>query len=285
MKMNMSICDQCGAPLPIPANEFPKGCRFCRHRFGDHWEPPQVSVLDPRMSALNAVDTVSKELKHKEVSRSFLSKASLERTVLYYIPILEFGGSHAPGPFDTSIAENTIRTTEQLPFDPVEMRKKGVVFPLRNLRGLLKKIKPRSHGSGGSWGRLVYFPVWEVAYRFRGIVFKSYVSAVDGIPLKLQAFRCHKKKSWMSLFGLLSLAILLGRAINQGGGPLALSAIFILPVSALLLPYFWELFAFREIVEIQGETVSFKEIDYPENSFKESFRRCWDPALGKFFKK
>jgi hypothetical protein len=107
------------------------------------------------------------------------------------------------------------------------------------------------------------------------MVFKSYVSAYDGIPLKIQALRNHRKKSGLSLFGLLSLAVLLGRAINSGGGALMFSAIFVLPVSAILFPYFWELFAFQEIVEIQGETVSFKEINYPENSFNNSFKRLF----------
>lgn len=272
MKMNMSVCESCGAPLPVPGNALPTECRFCGHRFGDTWEPLHVTFLNPRMSALNAVDTVSGELKRKEVSRAFSRIASREWTVLYYIPILESGGSLTHEPFDTSIAEKTIRTTEQLPFDPVEMRKKGVVFPLRNLHALLKKKDRRSPGPVGNGRRLVYFPVWEVAYRFRGIVFKSYVSAVDGTSLKIQALRCHKKKSWMSLFGMLCLAILLGRPINSGGAALVFSAVFILPVSTILFPYFWELFAFQEMVEIQGETVNFKEIDYPENSFKNSFK-------------
>jgi hypothetical protein len=275
MKTEMSVCNNCGAPLPLPENMLPKSCRFCRHQFGEHWEPMDVRFLSPRISALNALDIVKKEMKRKEVSRTFLNNASLERSVLYYIPILEFGGNQSTAPFDSSIAENTIRTSELLPFDPIEMRKTGVVVPLPHLHILLKKTQSKSRESMGHSRKLIYFPVWEVVYRFRGIVFKSYVSAYDGIPLKIQALRNHKKKSALSLLGLLALAVLLGRGANTGGGALMLSAIFVLPVSAILFPYFWELFAFLEIVEIQGETVNFKEINYPENSFKNSFKRLF----------
>lgn len=275
MKTEMSVCEYCGAPIPVPANILPKGCRFCRHQFGEHWEPVDVRFLSPWMSALNASDIVKKELKRKEVCRTFLNSASPERTVLYYIPILEFGGSMPAAPFDTSFTEKTIRTAELLPFDPVEMRKTGTVVPLPHLHILLKKTQSRIKESRGYVRRLIYFPVWEVSYRFRGIVFKSYISAVDGIPLKIQAMRNHKKKSALSLFGLLCLAVLMGRGFNMGGGAMLFPAVFVLPVSTILLPYFWELFAFQEMVEIQGETVSYKEIDYPDNSFVNSFKRLF----------
>lgn len=288
-------------------------CRYCGNKYYVPQDLPPAVVIKPRVDQQNARDIVLKELRHDEISSSFLSRSFFERAVLYYIPFFELRGiragfaSSAAGkppeysytaydyiekandlsdlslePFDPTTVENAIISAEQLPFNPVEMRKKGLVLPPGNLAALLKNENPHARESVESHRRLVYFPVWEIGYTFRGIIFKSYVSAVDGRPLKIQGLRSHKKKLRLSLFGMLALAILLGRGINSGAGGLLIAAIFVLPLSVFLFPYFWELFAFQEMVEKQGDTIHFKTINYTENSFEKFSRKMVDGFLNLF---
>lgn len=313
MKVNVSGCRDCGAPLPVMEGQNVTECRYCGIKSYIPRDLPPAVVLKPRVDRQKAKDSVLKELRHDEISPSFLSRSFFERAVLYYIPFFELRGIRAgftsslPSkppeysytayayidkandlsdlslePFDPTTVEDAIIGAEHLPFDPVEMRKKGVVLPPRNLAVLMQNQNPHARESVESHRRLVYFPVWEVGYTFRGIIFKSYVSAVDGRPLKIQGLRNHKKKLRISLFGMLALAILLGRGINSGGGPLIITAIIVLPLSAILFPYFWELFAFQEMVEIQGDTIDLKTINYTENSFEKFSRKLVDGFLNLF---
>ncbi len=313
MKVNVSGCRNCGAPLPVMEGQFVTQCTYCGNKSYVHRDLPPAIVLKPRVDKQKARDIVLKELRHDEVSPSFLSRSFFEGAVLYYIPFFELRGiragftSSSPSkppeysysaynfiekandlsdlslePFDSTTVENAVISAEQIPFNPVEMRKKGVVIPPRDLVSLLKNQDPHARESVESHRRLVYFPVWEIGYTFRGIIFKSYVSAVDGRPLKTQALRSHKKKLRISLFGMLSMAILLGRGINSGGGGLVMAAIFVLPLSTILFPYLWELFAFQEMVEKQGDTIDLKTINYTENSFEKFSRKMMDGVLNLF---
>lgn len=313
MKVNVSGCRDCGAPLPLMEGQFVTQCRYCGNKYYVHRDLPPAVVIKPRVDRQNARDIVLKELRHEEISATFLSRSFFERAVLYYIPFFELRGIRAgftsslPSkppeysyiaydyidkandlsdlalePFDLAAVENAVIGAEQLPFDPVEMRKKGVVIPPRDLAALLKNENPHARESVESHRRLIYLPVWEIGYTFRGIMFKSYVSAADGRPLKIQALRSHKKKLRISLFGMLALAILLGRGINSGGGGLVMAAIVVLPIAAILFPYFWELFAFQEMVEKQGETINLKTINYTENSFEKFSRKLVDGFLNLF---
>jgi hypothetical protein len=298
MKVEVSGCNYCGAPLPLVENQFVTECRYCSNKYYVHQDLPPAVILKPQIDKHSARDTVLKELKDKEIAANFIRNSLFERAVLYFIPFFELRGIKAgfspPAPdkpkeynylaydylekasdladlsldfFESRIVEDAILTAEQMPFNPVEMRKMGVVIPPGNLMALIKSENPHAREAVENYHRLIYFPVWEISYSFQGIVFKSYTSAVDGQPMKIQALRNHKKKLKMALFGLLALAIFLGRGIHVGGGPLIVTAIFGLPVAAILFPYFWELFAFQEIVEKRGEMVNYQTINYTENSF------------------
>lgn len=297
MKINVSSCDSCGAPLPVSESQFVTECRYCKNKYYIPQDFPPAVVLKPLASKESARNIVLKELQDPEISVHFLKNSFYERGVLYYIPFFEVRGIRSgftsPSPtespeynylayeylekandltdldlefFQSETVETAVISAEQVPFNPVEMRQTGIVLPPREIISLMRNKNPYALESIEHYHRLIYFPVWEISYSFRGIIFKSYVSGVDGKPIKIQGLRSHKRKLWISMSGLLALAVILGRGINAGSGGLLLMAIIGLPATAILLPYFWELFAFQEIVEIRGEVKEYQTINYTENA-------------------
>ncbi|MCP5106002.1 MAG: hypothetical protein GY950_21640 [bacterium] len=312
MKVSVSACENCGAPLPVTECQMVTECRYCKNKYYIHQELPPAVVLKPGLNAGKAKDIVLKELGDKEISPNFIQNSSFEQGVLYYIPFFEERGiragvASAPqgknrggeysylaydsiektndltdlglGERELHIVEDTMISADRVPYNPVEMRKTGVILSPQNLSLLTTEKKQQAETariSVEAYYRLLYFPVWEIRYSFQGIFFKSYVSGVDGRPLKVQGLRSHKKKLGMAMSGLLALAVILGRGLNAGGGGLVVSAIVGLPASAILFPYLWELFAFREIVEKRGDKVNFHSINYTENSFEKFSRKLVD---------
>lgn len=310
MKVNVSSCDSCGAPLPVSESQFVTECHYCKNKYYIPQEFPPAVVLKPLASKESTRNIVLKELQDPEISVHFLKNSFYERGALYYVPFFEVRGIRSgftsPSPsaspeynylayeylekandlsdldleflqFET--VETAVISAEQVPFNPVEMRQTGIVLPPRDLISLIRNKNPYALESVEHYHRLIYFPVWEISYSFRGIIFKSYVSGVDGKPIKIQGLRSHKKKLWMSMFGLLALAVILGRGINAGSGGLLLMAIIGLPATAILLPYFWELFAFQEIVEIRGEVKEYQTINYTENALLKYGRKMVEGIL------
>jgi hypothetical protein len=279
-------------------SQFVTECRYCGSKFYVHQDIPPAVVLKPQIDKTKARNLVLNELRDKEVAVGFLKSSFYEGAELYYIPFFEVRGiktgysSSEPGQpqeynyvaydyvekandlsdlaldyFDYAIVEDAITSAEQAPFSPVEMRKTGVVIPPQHIHSLVKKEEPQSREVVENYHRLVYFPVWEVSYTYKGILFKSYVSAIDGRSLKIQGLRSHKKKLKLSMLGLLCLAVIFGRGMNAGGGALMLMALLSIPIAAVLFPYLWELFAFQEIVEKRGGLVLYETINYTENMF------------------
>ncbi len=82
------------------------------------------------------------------------------------------------------------------------------------------------------------------------------------------------------MLGILGFAMVLGRAINVGGGPFLVALFFLTPIGLILFPYFWELFAFREMVEIENDIVMFRTINYTENSFIKFSHKVVDKFTG-----
>jgi hypothetical protein len=251
-----------------------------------------------------------KGLRHKAVSRNFLSNSFFESATLYYIPFFEVRGVKAGwknpipaspedysyqafdflekannlsdlkiGFFDYSIVENSILNAQQVSFNPVEMRKEGVVLPAKELDALHRNNAPQSIDVVELHFRLVYFPVWEVTYTYKGIIFRSYLSATDGQLIKIHALKDHRKKLILAITGLFGVGTLLSRGIKIGfiflKTPafgfslffLGLGIPFFIFLSAILFPYFWRLFAFREEVIIRGKLIESNPINYSENKF------------------
>lgn len=310
MKINVSSCDSCGAPLPVSESQFVTECRYCKNKYYIPQDLPPAVVLKPLASKESARNIVLKELRDPEISVHFLKNSFYERGVLYYIPFFEVRGIRSgftsPSPsaapeynylayeylekandlsdldlefFEFETVETAVISAEQVPFNPVEMRRTGIVLPPRDIYNLMRNKKTHVEESVEHYHRLIYFPVWEISYSFRGIIFESYVSGIDAKPIKIQGLRSHKKKLWLSMFGLLSLAVIMGRGINAGSGGLLLTALIGLPAAAILLPYFWELFAFQEIVEIRGETKEYQTINYTENALLKYGRKMVESIL------
>ncbi len=310
MKISISGCNSCGAPLPVSESQFVTECRYCKNKYYIPQEFPPAVVLKPLASKESARNIVLKELRNPEISQHFLKNSFYERGVLYYVPFFEVrgirSGFNSPSPtdppeysylayeslekandlsdldlefFQFNTVETAVLSAEQVPFNPLEMRQTGIVLPPRDIHSLMRNKNPYALESVENYQRLIYFPIWEISYSFRGIIFKSYVSAVDGKPIKIQGLRDHKRKLWMSLFGLLALAVIMGRGINAGSGGLMMAAIIGLPATAILLPYFWELFAFQEIVEIRGEIKEYQTINYTENALLKYGRKIVESVL------
>ncbi len=311
MNTHVFSCMSCGAPLPVVDGQWVTLCRYCNHKHYIPREQPPALVLKPAVDGAEARNTVLEGLKHQDVSKSFPVSSTFERAVLYFIPFFEARGIKAgvnPAAdgkgtefaylsyeymekasdlrdlgellFDFSIVEEAVLSGEHQPFDPVAMRKQGMVIPPQNLAVLCREDQERGREELETFHRVIYFPVWEIGYNYQGVLFKSYVSAVDGRPLKIQALRCHKKKLRFAFFGLWCLAIMLGRAINAGTGGILMVVLLVLPLSIPLLPFFWERFAFQEMVEIYGDTAHFKTINYTENSFLKFSRKLVEGVTG-----
>ncbi|MCU0290190.1 MAG: hypothetical protein MUF15_27870, partial [Acidobacteria bacterium] len=282
----------------------------CKKKYYIPQEFPPAIVVKPKTNKETARNIVLKELRDRDISKYFLKHSFYEKGMLYYIPNFEVRGirSGFTSPSSTEPPEYTylayeylektndlneldlkffqpetvadaLISAEQVPFNPVEMRKSGFVLPSSNINLLMRNQNPHALESVEHYFRLVYFPIWEISYSFKGIIFKSYVSGVDGKPIKIQGLRSHKRKLWMAMSGLLALAVIMGRGINAGLGGLIITSIIGLPAAAILFPYFWELFAFQEIVEKRGEIKEYQTINYTENALEKYGQKFIDGLI------
>lgn len=307
MKIRVSGCESCGAPLPVSEGQFVTECHYCKNKYFIPQELPPAVVLKPTISKEKARNIVLKELRDPDISKHFLQHSFYERGVLYYIPFFEVRGIRSgftsPTPtepqeynylayeymektnnlnhldlefFQPEAVADALISAEHIPFNPVEMRKTGMVLPSQDINLLMRNKNSNAFESVEHYLRIIYYPMWEISYSFRGIIFKSYVSGVDGKPIQIHGLRSHKKKLWIAMSGLLALAVIMGRGINAGLVGLLLAAIIGLPAAAILLPYFWELFAFQEIVEIRGDMKEYQTINYTENALEKYCRKFLD---------
>lgn len=320
--MNVSVvnCNHCGGPLPVVPGQCICRCAYCRNPYYLNLDQPPAVVLADEVDADEARDMVLKALRDPRIEPGFRARTYFERATLFYIPFSEVRGIKAgwapndpakPGGdgyslvsfeylepandlsaislevLDRNLVESAMLKAEQIPFQPVEMRRRGVVLP----------ASPPGFSRGGNESpdfretvethlRIIYFPVWEIAYSYRGMVFYSYCSAVDGSLILVNGLRNHRRKLALSLLGSFSLALLLGRsvrlAINLAAG-IRLSPIPLLTALGLvagagfawsvLFPYLWRLFAFREEISFSGEFETSRTISYREGRLLKFSRR------------
>jgi len=286
-------------------------CRHCRANFYVPQSFPPAVVLDPEVTEEKAKGRVIDGLRHKEIAKGFLKKSFFEKATLYFIPIFEVRGIKTgwtpPAPdslsefnfqsfdylekandihalklgfLDYALVEESLLQARQVPFDPVLMRQKGVILPADKVPDVMKREQAQSNMDVVErYHRIIYFPVWEIAYTYRGILFRSYVSAVAGEILKLHGLRSHQTKLLLAIGGLFSLGALLPRVLKMifimNQTPAVGFSLFffvigfpiLLFITFLLLPYFWRLFAFREEVVITGQMVDRFSINYTENKW------------------
>lgn len=311
MRPEFAGCKNCGGPLKIVPSQYLVRCNHCRSEFYHNQQFPPAVVLEQEVDLKTAKANILKALRHKQVAKKFLKSSFFEKGRLFYIPFFEVRGIKAGwsppdtdnrseynyqsfdylerandlnnldlGFFDYSIVEESLLKARQMPFDPVVMRKKGEILPPDEIVTVLKKAGDESSVSVvEKYYRLIYFPVWEIGYTHKGIIFRSYLSAVDGKVIKLHALRDHKLKLFLAIGGLFSLGTLITRVFKMAWIMMQTPAIgfslfffvlgfpVLLLLTALLLPYLWRLFAFREEVKIMGALIEYQPINYTENSW------------------
>lgn len=326
MKVQLYSCRNCGGALKAMAGQAVIRCHYCNSLFYVHHDFPKIVVLKPEIELNGAKGIILKGLRHPSVSSPFIRNSYFEKATLYFIPFFEIRGIRAgwdslPGTdikqygyqafgflekandltgikigwVDYSAVEESILNASQIPFDATEMRKVGVVLPFGKVESFKnERFQPNADVVEVHY-RVVYFPVWEIGYTYRGIIFKSYLSAVDGRILKIHALKNHRRKLLLAIGGLFGLATLLARGfklafvmtrtplIGVSVGFLVIVFPLFLFLAALLFPFLWRLYAFREELVIRGKWTESIPIDYTENKllrfsrvFSDQFTRLFD---------
>lgn len=320
MKVKVISCSECGAPLRVSEGQFISLCKFCNVKYYVKQDIPPAILIKDNILLKDAKKIVLDQLRNKAVSKGFLSNSYFEKGTLFFIPMIEIRGIKARATsmeitgknefgysaydyiengsnlsdleidfIEGSILEESLLNADQAEYDVIEMRKRGVVLPLKSDFRLNDKTSPEEQIVVEKHIRIIYFPVWEINYSYNGIVFKSYISAIDGAAIKVQAIKDHRKKLIFSIIGIFSLTTLFARGLkflliymvgvkqgmSSGGvllGFLLFGALFTLMISSLLIPFFWEMFAFREMVSIRRDEVESKLINYSDNSLMKFLR-------------
>lgn len=189
------------------------------------------------------------------------------------------------GFIDTDRVEAMLPQAETMPFDPVALRRLGVLLPVRGLPTVPHNLGPTCLPVLEQHVRIVYVPVWEIVYTYSGLVFKSYVTAVDGVCLQWSALRHPQRKAALSLLGLFGIGVLAGRLSKMIPMVLvfglSLMAMLVLFVGAalLLLPFLWQNVAAPEIVTCNGPFRRYEPLEGTERGISGWFNRVRDRFL------
>ncbi|MEN8153899.1 MAG: hypothetical protein ABFR75_07730 [Acidobacteriota bacterium] len=315
MKVEVFSCSECGGPLKVAVSQFVVSCNYCGVLYHVKQKIPPAVSIKSSITLSDAKRIVLKELKDDIIAREFLHNSFFEKGTLFFIPFIEVRGIKSKETplhnsnivefnyqafdyiergsdlndldidfIESSLVEESLLNAEQKEFNLVEMRKSGVVLSMKNYTFFTNRERDAAESVIEKHYRIIYIPVWEINYSYKGIIFKSYVSAINGDPIKIQALKNHKKKLFYSILGLFSLGIIFSRGLKlllfsstaanlgiRGGGMfllvLAGSGIAALFLFFLLFPFLWETFAFREIVSKRRDGVKSSSINYTENSF------------------
>lgn len=328
MKANVLSCIECGGSLKVSEGQFLTKCSYCGTDYFIDQKFPPVILIKKHIDIKNAKNIVLKKLKNKNVSKEFLKNSYFEKGTLYYIPFVEIRGIKTriiTSPesdkkkfnylayeyvergseltelsisfIDMNCIEETLANAEQEKFDLVKMRKAGVVLPVAErllAEGRADYLEP---DQVEHHHRIIYLPVWEINYTYRGIIFHSYISAVDGTPIEIKAMKNHRRKLLASITGIALLGILFAKLLSIGLVYLAASrtgnsiatfqlfgilggGIISIFVFLILFPYFWEIYAFREFLIIRRDELESETINYEENFFTKLMKKIRS-GLGK----
>lgn len=332
MKIEVFSCSECGGPLKVAESQFVTNCNYCGVLYYIKQKIPPAVTIKNSITVSDAKRIVLRKLKDDVIAKEFLHNSFFEKGTLLFIPFIEVRGIKSKEAalynsnkvefnyqaFDyiergsdlndldvdfinSSLVEESLLNAEQTNFNLVEMRKTGVVLALKTQSFLKTKENELTANVIEKHFRIIYIPVWEINYSYKGIIFKSYISGIDGAPIKIQALKNHRKKIFYSILGLFSLGIIFSRGLKlllfstvatkmgiRGGGlfllVLAVGGIVAFFLFFLLFPFLWETFAFREIVSIRKEGIDSRLVNYTENSFTKFGRKIVESitsALGK----
>lgn len=332
MKVEVFSCSECGGPLKVAEGQFVTNCNYCGVLYYVKQKIPPAVSFKNSITLGDAKRIVLKELNNDIIAKEFLHNSFFEKGTLFFIPFIEVRGIKSKEAamynsnkvefsyqafdyiergsdlndldidfIDSSLVEESLLNAKQTDFDLVQMKKSGVVLSLKSDNFLKDHESDMTANVIEKHYRIIYIPVWEINYSYRGIIFKSYISGIDGAPIKIQGLKNHGKKVFYAILGLFSLGILLSRGLKlflfssaaakmgiRGGGlfllVMAVGGIVAVFLFSLLSPFLWEMFAFREIVSIRKEGIESSSINYTENSFTKfgnRIVRSITSALGK----
>ena len=178
------------------------------------------------------------------------------------------------GFIDISQVEDAMLKADQMEFNPAEIRKKGVLLPITRVQPSQPEAEQPALPVIEFYVRILYFPVWEICYSYEGILFKSYLEGVSSGIIKVSAIKSGKRNLLMALLGTFALGTLISRSLILGFRTLAFAPMILVALLlvsgtafALFFPYFWQLFAFREIIEKGPKIIDSYPIHYSENRF------------------
>ncbi len=312
MENRIFNCGKCQSIIRLVPGQHVGECFSCNTRYYSQQGLPPAVVLKSELSQEQAKDLVVQGFKHQEVASDFRTNAKFAGANCYYVPIFEmrivqvgwktqafaseavFSYSSSGqltvandlkdldiGTIDISLVEQALLKATYVPYNPLEMRKAGVVLPFTELKLLQESDAVMNPDIVEKFYRLIYLPVWQVSYQYNGILLKNYVSAIDGQIISLKVFKEHKKQILYSLLGLMSIAVVMGRGIIEGPFFAIVSFAIATPLIIMLVPYFWEMYAFRELARIQGDMIEKQPFGFEEHSFIETFKTFFKNILGK----
>lgn len=192
------------------------------------------------------------------------------------------------GFIDLSLVEEGLLAADQIPFDPPALRHLGVVLPVERMQPLSSGLEPFAVPLVEHDVRLIYFPVWEIAYSLHGVVFKSYLDAICGRVIRLQSLRSRRRNIIRAMTGMCGCGIAMARScklllVMQGLNPsFILFFLGVLGISFLLIPYFWQLCACREMLVSGPGFSDATPIDSPDNAMTRLFERASETLLRVF---
>ncbi len=95
MNVKVISCSECGAPFRVAEGQFLTLCKFCNVKYYVKQDfPPAINIKD-NIDLGDAKKIVLDELRHKEVSKGFLSNSYFEKGTLFFIPLIEIRGIKA----------------------------------------------------------------------------------------------------------------------------------------------------------------------------------------------
>ncbi len=164
------------------------------------------------------------------------------------------------GFIDLALVEECLLCAGQIPFDPPALRRLGVVLPASRPQPLSSGLEPYSLPLLEYDVRLVFLPVWEIAYSLHGVLFRSYLDAVLGRVIRVHALRSARRNRLRAILWTAAAAIALARTFKLALHPerspasmmfsseMLLLFAAVLGANVLLLPYFWQIYAGREML-------------------------------------
>jgi len=211
--------------------------------------PPTKPEKSPWETGFHALEFFSVfRQKNQCQDKTVFSSSSFQ----FYAPANPFLLQRMPN-LDLLCLENAILKAEQLPFDPLSMRRQGVLLGPDLPPPIAALAEEEKTGLIESQIRVLYFPIWEISFSHNGLVYKNYVDAIEGTPLLVQTLHDSFSNRLYSMLGLLAFALILAGTLRQASNGSLLFMLLTLGFSGLfylMADFLWDLFSGNNMLEI-----------------------------------